>query len=370
MNDATTGALIPYIRSSYDVGLLFVALVYLTNFCGSAVAAFTNVHLTARFGMGGVYTGSALVIMLAYALNAWKPPFPLFACSYFFSGLGIAFMDAQANTYVANLDNAHRWLGILHSIYGVGGLISPLAATALASHTPHWYYFYLVLLGTATLNTMLLAWNFRDGLFKPTEQVSSSDASRRLKDALTQRSVWVMSLFFFLYVGVEVTAGGWVVEFLISVRNGSPSQVGYVASGFWAGLALGRFVLADVTHKFGERRMVMIYIVLGLAMQLLFWFVPNVVANAVVISLLGFIIAPFFPVGVSILTKLLPKDLHIASIGFSATVGQAGSAAFPFLTGAVASRVGVIVLQPIMVGLFGGMFVLWALMPRVRKHRE
>jgi hypothetical protein len=29
----------------------------------------------------------------------------------------------------------------------------------------------------------------------------------------------------------------------------------------------------------------------------------------------GFVIAPFFPVGVSILTKTLPRELHTAAIG-------------------------------------------------------
>lgn len=61
--------------------------------------------------------------------------------------------------------------------------------------------------------------------------------------------------------------------------------------------------------------MVFIYIVVGLAMQLLFWFVPNVIANAVIVSVLGFAIAPFFPAGISILTKLLPRELHVAAIG-------------------------------------------------------
>lgn len=108
---------------------------------------------------------------------------------------------------------------------------------------------------------------------------------------------------------------GWVVEFLISVRKGEPSKVGYVASGFWGGLALGRIALADITHKLGDRHMVFLYLALAVGLQLLFWFVPNIVANAVAISLLGFVIAPFFPVGLSILTRLLPKDLHVASIG-------------------------------------------------------
>jgi len=61
--------------------------------------------------------------------------------------------------------------------------------------------------------------------------------------------------------------------------------------------------------------MIFVYILIGLIMQLMFWFIPDVVANAIVVSLLGFIIGPFFPAGVSVITKLLPKDLHIASIG-------------------------------------------------------
>jgi len=85
------------------------------------------------------------------------------------------------------------------------------------------------------------------------------------------------------------------VEFLIRVRNGEPSKVGYVASGFWAGLTLGRLLLADFTHRLGERRMVFVYIILAIITQLIFTFVPNIIANAVMISLFGFFIGPFFP---------------------------------------------------------------------------
>ena len=56
-----------------------------------------------------------------------------------------------------------------------------------------------------------------------------------------------------------------------------------------------------------------------------------------------------------------------AATGFSASIGQAGSAAFPLLTGAVASKAGVQVLQPIVVSLLAGMAILWALMPRVKR---
>ncbi|KAG0127442.1 major facilitator superfamily domain-containing protein [Tuber indicum] len=367
MNDGSTGALIPYLRPAYDIGLLFVAVVYLINFSGWLFAAFTNVHLTARLGMGGVLTLGAALQLSAYCLMFWKPPYPLFVCSFFFSGLGIAYQNAQANVLVANLNNSHRWLSILHATFGVGALLGPLIATTIAARTAYWHYFYLVTLGLAVINLGLLAWMFRDGLFKGTPAAKES-ASRDFKKALSERTVIVLSLFFLLYVGMEISAGGWVVEFLIRARNGKPSKVGYVASGFWGGLTLGRIVLADITHRLGERRMVFVYIILALIAQLIFWFVPNIIANACMISLLGFFIGPFFPTGISVATKVLPRELHVASIGFAATMGQAGSAAFPFLTGAIAAKSGVRVLQPMLVALLAGMSIFWALIPRASRH--
>lgn len=67
--------------------------------------------------------------------------------------------------------------------------------------------------------------------------------------------------------------------------------------------------------------MIFIYIAIALVMQLLFWFIPNIIANAVVVSFLGFIIGPFFPAGISVITKLLPRHLHTASIGTYPLVG-------------------------------------------------
>lgn len=63
--------------------------------------------------------------------------------------------------------------------------------------------------------------------------------------------------------------------------------MGYVSSGFFTGLTVGRVALADITNKLGERRMVFVYLALSVAMQLMFWFIPNIIANAIVVSFLG-----------------------------------------------------------------------------------
>lgn len=49
---------------------------YLTNFAGWLVAAFTNVHLTARIGMGGVFIFGAIMQTAAYCLMFWVSKVP------------------------------------------------------------------------------------------------------------------------------------------------------------------------------------------------------------------------------------------------------------------------------------------------------
>lgn len=43
------------------------------------------------------------------------------------------------------------------------------------------------------------------------------------------------------------------------------------------------------------------------------------------------------------MTKLLPKRLHVAAVGFAAAVGASGATVLPFLVGAIAQSKGVAV---------------------------
>jgi hypothetical protein len=47
--------------------------------------------------------------------------------------------------------------------------------------------------------------------------------------------------------------------------------------------------------------------------------------------------------------RVLPRWIFTPAVGWIASVGQAGSALLPFVTGVVAARVGIIALQPMWV---------------------
>jgi fucose permease len=82
-----------------------------------------------------------------------------------------------------------------------------------------------------------------------------------------------MAFFILVYVGVEVTIGGWIVSFIINVRGGGSSS-GYVSSGFFGGLTVGRVALLWVNKKVGERKVVFIYAALAIVCVL---FLPPII---------------------------------------------------------------------------------------------
>jgi fucose permease len=224
--------------------------------------------------------------------------------TFFLQAVGMAYNESHANTFVTSIDGAHRLLGFIHAMYALGTLVSPFVATAVATKVPEqWPLFYVYLVGIGTINMAIVAIMFRDSL-RPHAKPSKSEggdsnsrnktANRDIIATLKSPPVYLLSMFYFFMLGTGITAGGWVVEYLVQARNGHLPDVGYVPAALWGGIFVGRIVLAEPTHRYGERRMTFAYCVLILVFQLVFWLVPNLISSAVSLCLLGVFYGPMF----------------------------------------------------------------------------
>ncbi|KAF3936160.1 hypothetical protein ABW19_dt0202162 [Dactylella cylindrospora] len=378
-SDGCLGALVPYILRTYSISTDLIAVIYAAAFGGWVLAALTNSHLLKYLGFGSILAIGAFLQLLAHILRVWQPPYALFAFSFFFTSLGQAYQDTHSNTYVSSVKGAHRWLGFIHAMYALGLLVSPFVATSVAVAVPdRWTLFYAFLIGLGVINIVAVVYAFRDSLSvrhreEPTEEnpdtSRSKSAAEEIKETLRMKALWFLSLYFFLFLGASVTGGGWVVEFLVQIRKGDLSKVGYVPAALNGGLFLGRLALAEPTKCFGERRMVLLCIILTLAFQLVFWLVPNIPANIVAITFYGFFSGPFFATGISVGSKLFPRRLQSTALGLVFALAQAGGSLFPALTGVIASKVGVQVLQPVLTALLVATAISWWLVPKV-PHRN
>ncbi|KAL1893563.1 hypothetical protein Sste5346_006393 [Sporothrix stenoceras] len=368
VNDGSIGALLPYILQTYGITTASVTAVYAANFAGWALAAVSNTHLSQHLSLGSMLFVGAGLQVLAQSLRAWLPPFGLYVVTFGLACLGQAYQDTHANTFVAGTRAAHRGLAFIHAMYMAGCLSGPFCATAIAASAPlRWPLFYCFPLGLGVVNMALVSVAFRDCLFRT---VSASDTDERpaaglLKETLALRSVWLLSLFFFFFLGATLTASGWMVAYLVDVRHGRVSEMGYVPAGFSGGALLGRLLLAEPTHRFGPHRMIFIYALLCIGLQLVFWLVPNIIAAAIAVSLLGFLTGPYFATGISIGSKLFPSHLRPTALSLVFVFAQIGGCIFPVITGLLSSTgAGDSVLQPMLCALLASTAISWLFVPR------
>ncbi|CAK7201727.1 hypothetical protein SEUCBS139899_004439 [Sporothrix eucalyptigena] len=204
-------------------------------------------------------------------------------------------------------------------------------------------------------------------------RAKAEKAKNKLYDMFTapsSRIVILGAMFLFMYQGAEVSIAGWVTSFLMADRGGKEPAVGYITAGFWTGITLGRFLLAEPAQRIGARRFVYGLILGSTIFELLVWFVPNVIGDAVAVSIVGLLLGPVYPCAAGMLMRGMSRRERVSGMSAMAAFGSAGGAAAPFITGVLAQAVGTFVLHPIVIGLFAAMTVFWYLVPDLRKPRE
>lgn len=403
-NDGAYGALIPYLEKYYGINYTIVSLVFLSPIVGYTCSALSNNAIHMRFGQRGVaviMSGSHLV---AYIVISLHPPYPVLVVVFILAGFGNGLGDAGWNAWIGDMSNANEVLGFLHAFYGLGAALAPLIATSLVTKEWEWYTFYYFMIGAAAIEILTLVgcfWAADGRAFKEehpqtrrseasSPQISPVDgavreagfldklrsktsktSSNRTKEAVSNKVTWLSAIFLLIYVGVEVSIGGWVVTFMLRVRHATPYASGATATAFWAGITLGRLVLGFVTARLfrSEKHAVATYTASAIVLQLLFWLVPQKVLSSVMAGLLGVCLGPLFPAAVVAMTKLLPKNQHVAAVGFAAAFGASGACVLPFAVGAIANARGVWVLQPIVLVLLVACLGVWLCIPKLPKVR-
>lgn len=344
------------------------------------------------------------------------PPFPVVVLAFLFLGLGEAINLAIANVFAANLHNGTKMLGSMHGSYGIGGTVlvtlrrlfpifkecditrvkltvqsssGPLIATAMVtSGGLLWSRYYLLFLSVTIFNLVFAGWSF--WLYESESELALLTTVHRIASRtqnLTSQSkepgqfatmlkvfksktVILGALFIFAYQGAEVSISGWVISFLISTRHGNPSAVGYVTSGFWGGITLGRFLLSHPAHKIGEKLFVYGMVTGAIMFELVVWQVPNIIGDAVAVAIVGLLLGPVYPCATVVFSRAIGQKDQMSSLSVISAFGSSGGAVAPFTTGILAQAAGTFVLHPIAIGLFAAMLVCWYGMPNVRKRTD
>jgi MFS transporter, FHS family, glucose/mannose:H+ symporter len=252
-------------------------------------------------------------------------------------GHGVTTPAGNLRTAEVNPERRASALSVINAVWGIGAVSSPfLAAIAQRAHK-----IPLFLYGTAAaLLALLLAFAF--ARFQPDTRARTTPSSAPEDSILNHRMLPVICVLFFVYVGTEVSFGGWLASYARRMGSDAGQQHSFWAmttSFFWGALLIGR-ALAPAALKFHkETAVAKIGLTLALAGGL-----TIVAAHEMALLIPGAILsglgmASIFPISVSLLPRWFEESAASSSSLVFAS-GNTGGAVLPWLVGVISTHTG------------------------------
>jgi fucose permease len=364
--DGMLGTAWPGMRHSFGVPVGDLGLILLVNTIGSVVISAFVGRLIHRIGVAALLAVAGLCAAVGGVGFAVAPGLWLVLCVGPLTGAAAGMMDGGLNTAIA-LTGRPRLLNLLHGFYGIGTALGPLVVTAailLGSWRPA--YLVLVAIDLAAAG----AWIAYHHKLPPTSpaadaDIATHDASGSSSAATAATieptvgwsrrrvaSVLVAGLaVFFVYTGLEVSAGQWETSYLRGHLGLSASAAGLAAFGYWGALTLVRICLALPTKPISAQRVIGVGLVISLAAAALIWWQPDTAVPVAGFVLLGAALAGMFPALIAVTPQRIGERRAAHAIAWQVGAAAGGGSAISAVIGLAINASGLDVLGPALVAL-------------------
>lgn len=345
--DAVLGVAWPSIRRDFTLPLDRLGFLLFAAMTGYLLASILTGPLVRRLGVGGLLVASSALVVTSACAYAVSESWPGLASAAVLAGLGGGAIDAGINAYAAARFPAGR-VAWLHASYGVGAALGPLLMAGVLARGASWRWGYaciallLGVLGLGFLRTRDL-WNSEGA-------TQSTGPDARFLGSLGQPGVWANIALFFLYTGVEATAGQWAYSLFTEGRGTAPALAGVAVSGYWASLTAGRLVSGAMTRTIRPVTLLRSCLAAAPVWALLLAAARGPFADVTALALFGFTVGPVFPLLIAETTARVGAEHSANAVGLQIAAACLGTAALPALAGVFASRHGLEALAAFLVG--------------------
>lgn len=362
VSSGATGVLLPSLSTFYRVNNSVLGLLFFSSTIGYLLSAFSSGLAIEALGYRWTLILGAAMSLLGSFVFSLQPPFALVLVMRILMGMGTGIIEASLNSYVTTLPRRTSILNNLHAFFGVGALVGPVLATAILTLSLGWNWVYFVLAGSNGLLLIGIA------IFFPQKKVRTvrdgeeeQGIGKLLSASLKMRVIWIATFFLLFYVGIETNAGSWSYSFLTEWRHQGTLFAGWIVSGYWLGLSLGRFTQAQIFERFRLSNGALLQTCIAEAAvgMLLVWLVPSGVVAAIGLILVGYGLGPIYPTVVALMPGLVPPRIVSSAIGFLVSLSIPGIAIFPWIAGILAQDIGLWTLWPFTLLLTGAMLLFW-----------
>jgi len=356
----------PRIRDTFEIGPDLFSLVFVTGLTGYFLSSFFAGHLVNLLGIGLLLSLSCATTAFALLGYALSPHWAWFVLLGLFGGGGAGAIDTGLNVYVAH-NHGPRLMFWLHASFGVGVTLGTWLMSLVVNSGTIWRVGYAIV----GVMQVILAVTFlitRKRFNQPhahSEEPAKAQSRTPIRQTLRLPVAWIGIALFFLYVGVEASAGRWSTSLFIQARGVASVDAGAWVSAYWATFTLGRVAAGFVTKRLRPEDFSRIAIGgMVLASLLLVWN-PFPGVGALALSLMGFTCAPVFPVLISLTPKRVGEAHSANTIGFQIASSAIGGSVIPGLIGVLARSSSFEVMPLVLLAVTVLMFALHEIMLRV-----
>jgi predicted MFS family arabinose efflux permease len=320
-----------YGLSESQYGLLFVPQVALAIAGSLALPTLGRRLGLKRVLLAGVAADTIAMALLvgSNAVRGQAAAFPLLLLATAALGYGFGTTLGAISTYAGGFMPNRREVALtgLNVLLGLGTALSPLLVSAFNALGAWWCLPLIAAAGLSVLGVEALREPLAD---PPTPGRSSRSRS-------VPRLFWIFAAALLCYGIAETMFGNWGTTLLVG-RGVRPIRANDALAAFWAGVTVGRLVIALVSRRVRSTR---IYVTLPWAMALVLVFVPTVhgaVAAIGLFALGGLACSGFFPMTIGYAEATFPDLVELAT-GWLIAAYQLGYGLAAFGGGALQSAV-------------------------------
>ena len=210
---------------------------------GALIGLLGTIVFRARLTKISIITGSGILAAVAVFAQGIPMPFMLFLGACLLLGIGNGASDSCQSSLVADLNpgDTARHMGILHGIFGIGGMLTPLALQRLLVWFS-WRAVYMITGGVCFVLILQFAMVTSHG-----RSAVSTASYREPKLTITNaKGFFNDRQFLFLMLCVFFGAAGqsgmivWVIRY-VSVFLNDPGLAPLCLSAFWIASTISRF---------------------------------------------------------------------------------------------------------------------------------
>jgi FHS family Na+ dependent glucose MFS transporter 1 len=323
---AALGPTLPSLAENTSSTLGQMGILFAARSLGTMLGAWRGGRIFDRLSGNPLMAVILLVEAVLIAIVPISASLWLLSAVLLLIGLMEGMLDVGVNALLIWLHSANLgpFLNGLHFFFGLGAFLSPIIVAQVLLLSGSFQSAYWIL----TLAILPVAiWILRQPSPHQKEEISKANLK------ITKPGfIFLIALFLFLYVGAEVSYGGWIYSYTITLGLSSPAVAAYLTAAFWGGLTLGRLLSIPLAAR-TRPRTVLFMDLLGCLGSLAFL---ALIPGSLMVVWIGTIatglcMASIFPTALAFAELRMPINGQVT--GWFFTGGSAGAMGLPWLVG-------------------------------------